>query len=148
MKKIFLYSLLFLTVLAGCTERGASSPEMSEEAGSIRRIAFYEDFQNNRVMTFEFVAGTSTEEIREHAEALPRTDGRLLAGYYYPEGSRSLSSEELKRSRGALHANDILYDTPGLDRWHYAFMRPFVGEARFTDCTESPDDVLCRKRQD
>lgn len=148
MKKIYIYPVLFLTVLAGCTERGASSPERPEEAGNIRRIAFYEDFQQNRVMTFEFDAGTPTEEVREHAEALPRADDRLLAAYYYPQGSRSLSADDLKRSRGALHANDILYDTPGLDRWHYAFMRPFVGEAKFIDCTETPDDVLCRKRQD
>jgi hypothetical protein len=135
----FIILLAFATV--ACTER----PTVQEGTVNINRVGDYEDFQNNRVMAFTFTAGTSAEAIREHARNLPYSSERLLAAYYYEEGSRTIAAKDLRWARSIMQANDLLYDTPDLDPWHYAFMRNFINEARFTDCTQTPDDALCRQ---
>jgi hypothetical protein len=144
MKRLLL-SFAFLLAIASfaCTER--STTQTSLEPGNIRQTGVYEDFQENRVHTYVFTAGTSSAEIREHAEQLPHRSDRLLAAYYFADGSRTIAANDLRWARSILHANDMLYDQPDLDPWHYAFMRTFVGETRFSDCAKSPDDALCRE---
>ncbi len=129
-----------LTVI-GCTQRSS----LVEDTETIRRVGYYEDFQNSRVVAFEFDPGTSAEQIRAHAEGLSYASERLLAAYYFEEGSRAIDAKTLRWSRTILMANDLFFDTPDLDPWHYAFMRNFLGETLFADCTESVDDPLCRK---
>jgi hypothetical protein len=133
--------LLALTTVA-CTERSA----VQEDTANIKRIGQYEDFQKSRVVAFEFMTDTPAEEIREHAENLSYTSERLLAAYYYGEGSRAIPANDLRWVQSVMQAMDLLYDTPDLDKWHYAFMRNFVGETRFADCNQDPDNALCRKR--
>jgi hypothetical protein len=142
MRRFFMLLTILLTLTnVACTERSV----VQEDTASIKRVGYYEDFQNSRVLAFEFAPGTPAEEIREHAESLSYTSERLLAAYYYEEGSNTIPANSLRWARSIMHANDLLYDTPDLDQWHYAFMRTFIGESRFTDCTHSPGDALCRK---
>jgi hypothetical protein len=143
MRRCFRVFMVLMAFAAGaCTDRST----VQEDGADIKKVGVYEDFQNNRVVAFVFTKGTSAETIRDHAEKLAYTSERLLAVYYYQEGSRTIPANDLRWARSIMQANDLLYDTPDLDKWHYAFMRNFVGESRFTDCNQSPDDALCRQR--
>lgn len=131
-------------VLAACSDAGA--PDIAaENTETITHYAQFRDPQQNRVVIFVFRDGTGTQEIKYHSESLAHTEERLLAVYYFPEGSISLPQTRLSRSGSIIRANDLMYDDAEIGSWHYAFLRPFAGEPRFTDCLHDPEDVLCRQ---
>ncbi|KIH78069.1 hypothetical protein SAMN05660860_02246 [Geoalkalibacter ferrihydriticus] len=145
-KSCLLLVLAFFTLSLACTERQDVAPEqVLEETENIRQVAMFEDQQGSRIVAFEFAPGVSAEKIRDHAESLRHVEGRLLGAYFFEEGSRSIPPNILRRSLAIMNAVDLLYDTPEVDKWHFAFMRPFAGESRFVDCVENPQDALCRK---
>ncbi|MDO3377333.1 hypothetical protein M3027_04280 [Geoalkalibacter halelectricus] len=141
-------SYFLMVILAGlvlgCTGRQESAPE-PEETENIKQVALFEDHQRNRLVAFEFAPQTSVEEIRAHAESLRHTEDRLMGAYFFEQGARSISHEVLRRGFTIMRALDLLYDNPDIDPWRYAFMRPFVGEVKFVDCLETPQDALCRR---
>lgn len=118
----------------------------AENTKTITHYGQFRDPQQNRVVIFVFDGETSAVEIKQHAQGLAHADDRLLAAYYFPAGGVSLPPTRLSRSGSIIRANDLMYDDPEIGPWHYAFLRPFAGEPRFTDCFEAPEDVLCRQR--
>jgi hypothetical protein len=71
------------------------------------------------------------------------TSGRMTAAYYYKKGS-VIPADGVTLAGNVLRANTILYDTPGLSKWDYAYMLGFKGTYRFVNCKNNPDDDLCR----
>jgi hypothetical protein len=144
-KGFFLLALLCGGFLLGCPQQSSTILEPLEDTENIKQTASFQDHQENRIVVFVFVADTPAPDIRDHAEGLSYTQDRLLAVYYFVEGSRSIDPIALRRSHTIMNANELFFTTPELAPWHFVFMRPFVGEARFSDCRETPDDILCRK---
>lgn len=116
----------------------------AENTDTITHYAQFRDPQHSRVVIFVFEDGTDITEIKNHAQGLAHQEDRLMAAYYFPEGGIDVPSTRLSRSGNIVRANELMYDDPDIDPWHYAFLRPFVGEPRFTDCLDTPEDVLCR----
>ena len=135
--------LAAMLVLAACSKEPATQAA-SEDTDSIRRLAQFADPQQNRVLVFAFTQGTSVDAVREHAEGLSFMPERLLAVYYIVEGSTTVGSFQLAQSISIMRAMDLMFEESDIDPWHYAFMRPFVGEPAFYDCIETPDAILCR----
>ena len=69
-----------------------------------------------------------------------------MAAYFYPEGS-TIPEDGVTLANSMLKANDVLYETPGLSKWGYAYMRNFKGSSEFVDCKQQQTNDLCRKKQ-
>lgn len=131
--------LLFSVVLVGC------SGEASDSQSAFRQVGYLKDSAKNRVFTIAYTAGTTDQEVRSHAKRLMHTQGRMMAAYFYPEGS-SIPADGVTLAGSVFKANDVLFETPGLSKWRYAYMRHFRGTSEFVDCEKTPDSALCRKR--
>jgi len=139
-------SLIALTMLMVACSGDGHLDIAVEDTETITHYAQFSDPQHNRVVIFVFKENISTGEVKAHSESLAHKEERLLAAYYFPEGSISLPPTRLSRSGSIIRANDLMYDDGEISPWHYAFLRPFAGEPRFTDCLEAPADVLCRQK--
>ncbi len=138
-------SLVLTLGLVSCS--GDSHLEIAaENTETITHYAQFRDPQQNRVVIFVFDEATSVAEIKHHAQSLAHEEELLLAAYYFKTGGVSVPPTRLSRSGGIIRANDLMYDDEQIGPWHYAFLRPFSGEPRFTDCLEAPEDVLCRQQ--
>lgn len=116
----------------------------AENTDTITHYAQFRDPQQSRVVIFVFEDAADVSEIRIHAQSLEYKEDRLLAAYYFPKGGIDVPSTRLSRSGNIIRANELMYDDPDIGSWHYTFLRPFVGEPRFTNCLDTPEDVLCR----
>jgi hypothetical protein len=123
-----------VAVSAGCA---------GQDAG-LRRVGYFQDAKYNRIFTYTFPSAATSDEIEHAAYALPYTRGQLLAAYFYPEGSR-IPADGITLAANVFRANEVLYDTPGLSSWRYAFMIPLAGLAEFVDCQATPKNDLCRQ---
>lgn len=139
-----IFGFIMSALLVGCSETGSPDPA-AENTGTMTHYAQFRDPQQNRVVIFVFKEGTGAQEIRSHAQSVAYTAERLTAVYYFPEGDIRLPPTRLSRSGHVVRANDLMYDDPDVGFWHYVFLRPFVGEPRFSDCLATPEDVLCRQ---
>lgn len=114
-----------------------------DNAARIEGVGYYKDSAMNRVQTFSFDSTVTEAEIRTHAERQTSAPGQLTAAYYYPSGS-VIPADGITRATRLDQVNEVLYETPGLSRWRYAFMRPIIGDVQFVDCEATPKDGLCR----
>jgi hypothetical protein len=135
-----------LTVLLVACSGDGQLEIAAENTETITHYAQFRDPQQNRVVIFVFADATNATEIKNHAESLVYEEDRLLAAYYFQKGEISVPPTRLSRSGSIMRANDLMYDDADIGPWRYAFLRPFVGEPRFTDCLIAPEDVLCRQR--
>ena len=140
MKKGFYFLVLLLSVtVAACSDGSSSDQENFTEVGYLK------DNAKNRILTISYKLGTSEDEIRAHAEGLMYTSGQMMAAYFYPEES-IIPADGVTLAGSVSEANDVLYETPGLSKWRYAYMRYFDGTSEFVDCEQDPDNDLCRKK--
>ncbi len=138
--------LALTLALAACSGDGHVDIA-AENTETITHYAQFRDPQQNRVVIFVFAEEASSTEIIHHAQSLEHKEDRLMAVYYFPQGGVDMPPTRLSRSGSIIRANDLMYDDPDIGIWHYAYLRPFVGEPRFTDCIDAPEDVLCRQNQ-
>lgn len=113
---------------------------------SINMVGYLKDKKSNRIFTYSFQKDVTEQEIRDHAKNLPNTGGRMTAAYYYIEGSL-IPADGVTLAGGIFKANDILYETPSLSKWQYAYMFGFKGEVQFVNCVKNPDNDLCRQKE-
>lgn len=109
-----------------------------------RQAGYLKDAKKNRIYTVSYSPGTPESEIRAYAAKLMHSQGQLTAAYFYPEGSQ-IPADGITLAGSILKANEVLYETPGLSNWHFAYMRYFTGNTEFVDCRDTPDHDLCRK---
>ncbi len=133
--KYIIATLLFLIILTN----------LAYGSGSIERIGYLKDNGKNRIFTLSFNNAVTESEIRKHAENLPNTSGRITAAYFYLEGSQ-IPADGLTLAGTVFKANNMLYETPGLSKWHYAFMLGFKGVPQFVNCIKDPKNDLCRQK--
>lgn len=131
--------LLFSVVMVGCSDGAASSQS------AFRQVGYLKDNAKNRIFTIAYKPGTTEQEVRNYAERLMHTQGQMMAAYFYPEGS-VIPADGVTLAGSVFKANDILFETSGLSKWRYAYMRHFRGTSEFVDCDKTPDSDLCRKR--
>lgn len=113
--------------------------------GSIERVGYLKDKNKNRIFTLSFKKGVTEQEIRKHAENLPNTSNRMTVAYYYIEGS-TIPADGVTLAGTVFKANRVLYETPGLSKWQYAFMLGFKGVPQFVNCIKDPKNDLCRQK--
>lgn len=142
--RFLMIPLALFFLLTACSERQLDTAT-TEDTETIRLTAEFSDYQQNRVVVFLFNENTPAQEIKEHALTLRYTQDRLLAAYYFIADSRGIAPGKLSGAGNIMRANDMMFDDPDMDAWHYAYMRPFVGEPLFHDCVQSPEGILCRK---
>ena len=112
---------------------------------SIERVGYLKDKGKNRIFTLSFKSGVTEQEIRKHAQNLPNTSHRMTAAYYYIKGS-AIPADGVTLAGTVLKANNMLYETPGLSKWQYAFMLGFKGIPQFVNCIKDPKNDLCRQK--
>jgi hypothetical protein len=113
--------------------------------GSIEQVGYLKDKGKNRIFTLSFKSGVTEQEIRKHAENLPNTSRRMTAAYYYIEGS-AIPADGVTLAGTVFKANNMVYETPGLSKWQYAFMLGFKGVPQFVNCIKDPKNDLCRQK--
>lgn len=138
-----LLALLIVGVIVGLSREplpgGAQTPGDTFDAEGT-----FKDEAGNRIYTFEFPNGTSTQMVRAFAEGLEFTAGLLTAAYFYAEGA-VIPLHSISLAKGVESANGAIYKARGFSPWQYAFVRTPEGAVRFVECQQSPDDALCRK---
>jgi hypothetical protein len=113
--------------------------------GSIEQVGYLKDKGQNRIFTFLFKKGVTEQEIKKHSKNLPNTSHRMTAAYYYMEGS-AIPADGVTLAGTVFKANNVLYETPGLSKWQYAFMLGFKGIPQFVNCIKDPRNDLCRQK--
>jgi hypothetical protein len=119
---------------------GPCSPQ-----ADFREVGYFKDNAKNRVFTIAYKPDTTEHEIRAYAEGLMYTSGQMTAAYFYPEGGL-IPADGITLAGSVFEANDVLYESPGLSKWRYAYMKGFRGTSEFVDCERDPDNDLCRKK--
>lgn len=137
--RICLVILLLSVAVVGYSD-GASNSQ-----SAFRQVGYMKDNAKNRIFTIAYKPGATEQEVRSHAERLTHTQGQMMAAYYYPEGS-VIPADGVTLADSVFKANDVLFETLGLDKWRYAYMRHFIGTSEFVDCEKKPDNDLCRKK--
>ena len=128
-------------LLVGCSDSSSTAPS---KQSSFRQVGYFKN-ASNRIFTIAYTEGTSESEIRAHAEGLMYTPGKMTAAYFYQEGSM-IPADGVTLAQTVFEANEVLYDTPGLSSWRYAYMRSFKGTTEFVDCEQHPNHALSRKK--
>lgn len=142
------FAILLSVIVVGCSNGPSDTPPsdgVSDNVSVFRQVGYLKDNAKNRIFTIAYKPGTTEQEIQSHAEQLMNTQGQITAAYYYPEGS-VIPADDVTLAGSVFKANNVLYDTPGFSKWHYAFMRHFKGTSEFVNCEKSPDNDLCRKQ--
>ena len=110
------------------------------------KVGYFKDDLRNRIVTVTYKPGTSANEIRTYAESLMYTEGQMMAAYFYSEGGL-VPADGVTLASTMTEVNDLLYETPGLSNWRYAYMRYFkIGATEFVNCEHDLDNDLCRKK--
>ena len=143
MNRIFYSLIILLCFLLGSVFDGSATDTGKQD--KFRRVGYFKDSKRNRIYTIAFKPGTTEKEVLSYAEQMTYTQGRMMAAYFYPEGS-AIPADGVTLARSIFQANNILYDLPGLSCWRYAFMRYFKGTTEFIDCQQTPNSDLCRKK--
>lgn len=142
MKFLFSFGVILGAILLFGNLFGGGSASQSSDAPKFRQVGYLKDGVNNRIFTFRIPVSASTNAVRGHAAQLPNTAGQMTAAYYYPEGS-VIPADGVTLAGDILEANRVLYETPGLSPWRYAYMRSYNGKVGFYDCEATPKGDLC-----
>ena len=86
----------------------------------------------------------SDDDILKHAQKLPNTDRRMTAAYYFVNKSAPYIDNDTSNGQ-IYYINEILYESPQVNRWDYAYMRNLNGSEVFVNCNKEPSNDLCRK---
>ena len=115
-------------------------------ASEIRQVGYFKSDTQVRIFTFAYLPGLGKTEIRAFAEKLMHTSGRPTFAYFYQDVEDAVIPADGVTLAGSLDAaNNILYETPGLSKWRYAYLKAPRGNVSFVDCEETPEDGLCRQ---
>ena len=82
--------------------------------------------------------------MRSYAVSRPNTPGQMTAVFFYPEGSL-IPADGVTRARSIWEVNRVLYETPGLSPWRYAWMKGHAGHVVFGNCQKQQKHSLCRQ---
>jgi len=136
MKKILTFVLLVVFLFVGI---------VSADGNIFKHVGYYKDKAKHRIFAISYKKGVTEDQIKAYALKLMNTKGRFTAGYFYPEGSK-IPAGGLTQAGSLANANYILYDTPGLSKWHYAYMHTMDGKTIFVDCVKHPKHDLSRQK--
>ena len=120
------------------------APGLSFANDNFRDVGYFKDGEKNRLFTVELAGNIDPAMARSYANKKMNTDGQVTAVYFYDYGSR-IPADGITNARSLFHANTTLYDTPGLSKWVYAYMKGMDGRVSFVDCRAKPSSDLCRR---
>jgi hypothetical protein len=111
---------------------------------NLRQVGYFKGKAKNRVFTIEMKAPISKSGALKFAKSKPNTPSQVTAVYFYPAGS-TIPADGVTLAKNFFQVNSVLYDTQGLSKWRFAYMKYFNGADSFVDCKESPTNDLCRQ---
>jgi len=137
MKKLLIPVLLMIIMVIPEITFASDNP--------FNEVGYYKDKARHRIFAISFKNGTTEEQIKAYASKLMNTKGRFTAAYFYPEGSK-IPSSGLTLAGSLVKANWLLYEAPGMSKWHYAYMHTVDGKTIFVDCIKNPKHDLSRQK--
>lgn len=141
--------IVFLVV--GIAVLGIHADSYGAGKNPCRMLGYFKSEVKDRIRTYKCPIGTEETEVRNYAVQLVHTPGQFTAAYFYSEGAR-VPADGVTFGRSVFRVNRLLYDTPGLSNWRFAFMRDRLGNITFVDCRIPPsreygeDRSLCRNK--
>lgn len=139
-------AIAVLASIMACSDSGSgSTSSQSNAAPKFRQVGYLKDKVNNRIFSIAIPQTASIDLVRSHAEKLPYTPGQMTGAYYFLEGP-GIPADGITLAGNVLKANRVLYDTPGVPSWRFAYQRSFNGQSVFYDCHAAPSADLCKSK--
>jgi len=135
--KIILIVVTALMVIIAVTSK--PSKTIFEDGG------YFQDGSKNRIFTIRLNKKSSKQAALLFAQQKSNTPRRITAVYFY-DSSSVMPIDGITLAKNLYHANHVLYETPSLSPWRYAYMRYHNGTETIVDCKSDPNADLCRQR--
>ena len=146
-KLIVLMILLLFTysVVGGFNGNGAVSADISKanSASEFHKIGHYTDDSRNHILTVRIPVTATKDQVEQYAKEQTNKAEHPTSLYFFEDGSM-IPVDAIMRAESLLAVNDLLYNTDGLSKWRFAFMRKQNGSTRMVDCAKYPESDLCR----
>ena len=129
---LFSMKFILILLLAGCGSKSLKN--------NIQQKGYYVNEKNDRVSAYYIYDFVSKEEVKRHAMQSNSKEGNSIANYYFSRNG-NIPSHELKLSKSLVEANNIINRYSYNVR--YGFTKDSLGNIKFADCLETPQDDLC-----
>lgn len=106
----------------------------------------YLKINKNRIFIYEYEGLPTDKQMADYllvSNQPMHSDGRMTAAYVWPKGNRK-PQNGFNTLRSIDQANEFLYNSDLIDKWEFAYMQGFNGEAKMVNCASSPKNELCR----
>ncbi|PCH86030.1 MAG: hypothetical protein COB26_04715 [Piscirickettsiaceae bacterium] len=116
---------------------------VSNNNAFFERIGYFKG-NKDRVFTVLYQDGATPLTIQAYAKNLPHTLESMTTAYFYKEGS-TVPNDGVTLANGSISAINIIFETPGLSSWQYAYMIFRTGQEKFVDCIKTSSSDLCKQ---
>ena len=146
-KFIVLMILLLFTysVVSGFNGNEAVSADISktDSAPDFHQVGYFKDDSKNHILTVRIPVTATKDQVEQYAKDQTNKEGHPASLYFFEDGSM-IPVDGIMRAESLLAVNELLYNTDGLSKWRFAFMRKQNGSTRMVDCAKYPESDLCR----
>lgn len=146
-KLIILMTLLLFSysVVNGFNGNGTVSADIHKANSvlSFHQVGYFKDDSRHHVLAVRIPATATREQVEQYARDQTNETRQQASLYFFEDGS-AIPVDKISRADNLLAVNDLLYNTDGLNKWRFAFMRKSNGSTRMVDCAKYPESDLCR----
>jgi len=138
--------LLFsYSVVNGFNGNGTASADISkaDTVPDFHQVGYFKDDSRNHILTVRIPATATKDQVEQYAKDQTIKAGHPASLYFFEDGS-VIPVYGIMQAESSLVVNDLLYNTDGLSKWRFAFMRKQNGSTRMVDCAKYPESDLCR----
>ena len=148
MFKLIVLMILLLfsySVVNGFNDNGSVSADIHEanSALSFHQVGYFKHDSRHHILTVRIPATATREQVEQYARDQTEQTRQQSSFYFFEDGS-AIPVDRISRADNLLAVNDLLYNTEGLSKWRFAFMRKSNGSTRMVDCAKYPESDLCR----
>ena len=146
-KLIVLMILLLFTysVVNGFNGYGTGIADIhkANSAPEFHQVGYFKDDSESHVLTVRIPVTATRDQVERYAKEQTNKAGQPASLYFFEDGS-VIPIYGMMQAENLLAVNDLLYNTDGLNKWRFAFMRKPNGSTRMVDCAKYPESDLCR----
>lgn len=134
---LILLAFVFYLIASNNDDSQPSQPSPFTQTGYFKQA-------ENRIVSVTMAGNPGGSEAKNWGRNFAYTPGHFTAVYFFDPGS-TVAADGLTEAKNVFTANNVLYDIPGLSKWHYAYMRSMNGTQKFIDCHKDTSSSLCRQ---
>ncbi|MDH3903152.1 MAG: hypothetical protein OES90_08025 [Xanthomonadales bacterium] len=137
---IFTYSLV-----NGFSGDGTSFASIGK-LGSVtdfHEVGYFKDESKNHILTVRIPVTATKGQVEQYAKDQTKNAGHSASLYFFEDGSM-IPVNGIMQAESLPAVNELLYNTDGINKWRFAFMRKPNGSTRMVDCSKYPESDLCR----